>query len=525
MKESHREEVLKFIQRRRFKDDIKRYTAVLSISLLMHAMILFFISMIPPEDPFEDVDVVVIETAYEAPELVIEEVPRVDVRVDEVLENIEATKIELSEPKIEEKPLEEIVEVEPPAVAEPEPTKDLDELMNLVDEGLNNANDLGTMAMLGLKADSGPGGGIPEAYKGRSSQKQKSKLSTMFGGGERTLDAMEKALAWLAAHQNLDGSWYFMPMENVVAAKKVEPKADNEDKAVVVDAKVQYINSITASALLAFLGAGYSETSGKYKKNVSQGIKYLNRSVKAKKDKPHFDSNYGTALVLMALSEATIFGSSPTTKVNADAIASYLFKMYQGENGWGYSGAGIDFSVSGWVALALKSAKQADLPSLTEELMKKFYVSYGKWVTERTNPENGLGSYRGEDKWSHSMAYVGMFQKQFLGFPKNDPFLVKASAVGTLEIPKLFVENGDLDEYSIYYGTLAAFQQQGVFWQSWNAAMKKILVTRQKSGEPEKLGGSWDPSSRHVGERGGRVMSTALFCLCLEVYFRYSLIK
>jgi len=527
--ESHRDEILKLIRRKRNKEDLKRYCAVLSISLLMHAMIMFFISMIPPEDPFPEENVVIIETTFEVPDEIIEEVPQADIQVEEVLEAIEETNIEITDPKSDDQELEEVVEVED----EPEPMEEepdeLDDLLDFVEEGIDGSGELMNLALLGIGSDTG-GANVPDAYKGRSSQKEKVRRSTMFGGGEKTLDAMEKALAWLAAHQYADGSWRYMGLVHAPKpGEKAVPKADVADdaagKAAALSLHNRNANAITAISVLAFLGAGYSETSGKFRKNVSQAIKFLNRSVKAKIKKPLFERGYGSALVLMALAEASIFGSSPTTKANADAIAKMFMDMYEGERGWGYSGPGDDFSVSGWIALGLKSAKQAGLPSMNDKVTKGFYKTYGKWVTKMTNPETGLGSYREGKNGSSSMSYVGMFQKQFLGFPKQDPFLLKASEVAIKHIPQLFLEKGSLSEYQIYYGTLAAFQQQGELWKKWNLAMKKTLVTRQQPGDPEKLGGSWDPSDKHVGEHGGRVMSTAIYCLCLEVYFRYSLIK
>ena len=527
--ESHRDEVLKKIRRKRYKEDLKRYCAVLSISLLMHAMIMFFISMIPPEDPFPEQDVVVIETVFEVPDEIVEEVPQIDIQVEEVLETIEDTKIEITDPKTDDQELEEVVEVaDEPDEMEEEPDE-LDELLEFVDPGLEGSGELVNLALLGIGSD-GAGSNVPDAYKGRSSQKEKVRRSTMFGGGEKTLDAMEKALAWLAAHQHSDGSWRFMgghdaPKPGGKAAAKADV-ADNEaNKKAALVLHNKNVNAITAISVLAFLGAGYSETSGKFRRNVSQAIKFLNRTIKSKIKKPLIERGYGSALVLMALAEASIFGSSPTTKANADAISKMFLEMYEGERGWGYAGPGDDFSVSGWIALGLKSAKQANLPSMSDKIAKDFYKNYGKWVTSMTNPENGLGAYREGKNWGHSMSYVGMFQKQFLGFPKQDPFLLKASEVAIKHIPQIFPEKGSLDEYQVYYGTLAAFQQQGELWKKWNLAMKKILVLRQKPGDPEKLGGSWDPSAKHVGEHGGRVMSTAIYCLCLEVYFRYSLIK
>jgi hypothetical protein len=142
-----------------------------------------------------------------------------------------------------------------------------------------------------------------------------------------------------------------------------------------------------------------------------------------------------------------------------------------------------------------------------------------------THPDTGHGNYRPGKQGSIAMSWVGMFQKQFLGFPSHDRFLVKASELGVASMGKIFNEEKVTwkNEYALYYGTLAAFQQQGHFWKKWNVAMQKILTETQREGPPEMLGGSWDPGANHVGKSGGRVMTTALVTLCLEVYYRYAM--
>jgi len=64
------------------------------------------------------------------------------------------------------------------------------------------------------------------------------------------------------------------------------------------------------------------------------------------------------------------------------------------------------------------------------------------------------------------------------------------------------------------------FQKGGDHWNVWNQALKKTLVENQrKDGDYD---GSWDVHMNELGLRsGGRVRSTALACMCLEVYYRY----
>ena len=81
--------------------------------------------------------------------------------------------------------------------------------------------------------------------------------------------------------------------------------------------------------------------------------------------------------------------------------------------------------------------------------------------------------------------------------------------------------NGEtVDLYYWYYGTMAMFQMQsqGEYWKHWNEAMRDMLIRHQvKEGE---MRGSWDPVGLW-GDIGGRVYSTALVALDLEVYYRY----
>ena len=79
-------------------------------------------------------------------------------------------------------------------------------------------------------------------------------------------------------------------------------------------------------------------------------------------------------------------------------------------------------------------------------------------------------------------------------------------------------ENGGCDMYYWYYGTYAMFQMGGTGWKKWNSAMKEAVLAHQQSDADEK--GSWDPVGPW-GYSGGRIYSTALMTLCIEVYFRY----
>ena len=59
---------------------------------------------------------------------------------------------------------------------------------------------------------------------------------------------------------------------------------------------------------------------------------------------------------------------------------------------------------------------------------------------------------------------------------------------------------------------------QGKYWKAWNERMRDMLVTTQVTKGP--MAGTWDPVDPRE-KTGGRICSTALRLLMLEVYYRH----
>ena len=86
--------------------------------------------------------------------------------------------------------------------------------------------------------------------------------------------------------------------------------------------------------------------------------------------------------------------------------------------------------------------------------------------------------------------------------------------------PKWNWDTGSIDMYYWYWGTLAMFQVGGRPWDVWKKAMSEAILKHQhQQGEGSRTG-SWDPLDPW-GDEGGRVYSTALMTMCLEVYYGY----
>ena len=86
-------------------------------------------------------------------------------------------------------------------------------------------------------------------------------------------------------------------------------------------------------------------------------------------------------------------------------------------------------------------------------------------------------------------------------------------------LPDWDIDRGTIDYYYWYYGSYAMFQMAGQDWKIWKNAMVKAIVNNQIT--EGCLKGSWDPARDPWGDCGGRVYSTALCTLCLEVFYRY----
>jgi hypothetical protein len=104
--------------------------------------------------------------------------------------------------------------------------------------------------------------------------------------------------------------------------------------------------------------------------------------------------------------------------------------------------------------------------------------------------------------------------RQFLGMARENPAGNEAGDYLLGELPG----DGEPNLYYWYYATWGMYQLQGNHWRRWNDALVKELVARQRPDG--NAAGSWDPDDAWGGH-GGRVYSTAMGALCLEVYYRF----
>ena len=170
-----------------------------------------------------------------------------------------------------------------------------------------------------------------------------------------------------------------------------------------------------------------------------------------------------------------------------------------------------DMSMFGWKMMALKSAEIAkvEINETVRKRMDRFLKS------RRLGRYGGLASYRDKDKVDKTMTAEAMFCRIMMGYKRDGEDMREAVRY----LNRLAPSRADMNLYYWYYGTLAMFQYGGKAWDSWNKEIRELLIKEQiGSGE---FAGTWDPRKSRWGRAGGRVYTTAIATLTLEVYYRF----
>jgi len=122
---------------------------------------------------------------------------------------------------------------------------------------------------------------------------------------------------------------------------------------------------------------------------------------------------------------------------------------------------------------------------------------------------------------NHTPTAIALLIRLLMGTDKNHPAVRDAATVLASSLPVWKTGGGgklnQVDYYYWYYGALALRKLGGARWHLWNRALKRALLASQvKAGH---AGGSW-PAVGAWGFAGGRVYSTAINVLTMQVYYR-----
>lgn len=398
------------------------------------------------------------------------------------------------------------------------------------------------------------------------------------GAQVATEKAVLEGLRWLMRHQNADGSW---------SAATLHTHCSTRTPCIPPDPALDtsFDVGMTALALLAFLGHGISigskleivdEAMGQPPRPageiVKKGIRWLLEQQKPDgsfSDSRPFELPENDTLPSMALCEA--YGlSRGNTRLRQPAQRALDFLVAaqkrndEGELwGWGRGSEqdleerrargeledaafdqerrNVDFSITCWVVMALRSAETCALELPAGTLAGA--LAYGLDATKEGAGDESVPVDPDERFTYHAArrAALGMLIRAFAGGDIADPWLEDAARALAADVPRVTKDQLSVDFYYWYFATLALEQydgpdsprvvgeldgkgrpRKGQYWEPWNAGLVAALLSLQDRGTKADVcsRGGWLQEAR--GNRRGRALyNTALNVLTLEVYYRF----
>jgi len=355
---------------------------------------------------------------------------------------------------------------------------------------------------------------LPSTYADRFA-KDRDALVEQRGGSAQTERAVRAALGWLATAQSETGGWDASRFG--AGAARVVLDQDRRGAGAQADM------GVTGLALLAFLGGGHTHSSGAYTHEVASGLEYLRQRQRTDGalygDAHFFARMYCHSMATFAVCEALALTQDERLEPMARAAVRYTLSMqHPTDGGWRYQrGDTGDTSQLGWQLMTLKSAQLAGL-----EISPAIWTRVDRFLRRVTRGQaGGLAAYRPNAPASRTMTAEALFCRQLQQEQQRGELSSAAieEAIGAIsaELPSASQRN----LYFWYYATLALHRNRqqsdhaAGAWENWNHALTTTLLTSQQSD------GSWSADTVWGG-CGGRVYTTALSTLCLEVYYRYS---
>ena len=358
-----------------------------------------------------------------------------------------------------------------------------------------------------MTGDGGNLGAIASGgFLGRSGA-TKSHLLRAGGGNEESERAVARGLAWLARQQKPNGSWVY----------------DGSSSGDTI--------ASTGMALLPFLAAGETHKSGKkYQQTVDRGLKYLISQLRSDGGfNGAGQTMYSHGIATIALNEA--YGMTKDRNMllrPAQSATNFIVAKQAPDGSWGYSpGSPGDTSIVGWQVQALKAgilSKDIVVPDKTITDAIKFLdkVSSGsrKAVYGYAGPNGAPAT---------SLTAVGLLCRYYISKwgPGNAGLAEGVEGLGKRPPAKAPAKP---DIYYYYYATQVVHFADGPEWKDWNegankngkrdGGMRDWLIGIQEKKEGPNYG-SWESDGAIIGGSCGRIGTTALSLLTLEVYYRH----
>jgi hypothetical protein len=302
---------------------------------------------------------------------------------------------------------------------------------------------------------------------------------------------VEQGLDWLVRHQDPEGFWDCDAYTHRCVTAKCEGGGMPLNDV-----------GVTGLALLAFMGNGSTAMSGPHKEQVRKGLEFLVHVQEpadgclTPKSSTYYMYNHGIAS--LALIEGYGLSQWDFLKEPARKAIAFIHESKNPGKAWRYNlGNEVDplmmndVSVTGWMIMSLVSAR--DFGFTVEEQALRDALTY---IDEMTDMETGRTGYRMRGSYSsresgdeviwpfevvEAMTAVAMvcriFNRDLVAKPDAlDGILTKGAGLLMNNLPLWDDQQGTIDFYYWYYGSLAMFQMGGDYWQAWHEKLVPALL-------------------------------------------------
>ncbi|MEE8142416.1 MAG: prenyltransferase/squalene oxidase repeat-containing protein [Planctomycetota bacterium] len=306
-------------------------------------------------------------------------------------------------------------------------------------------------------------------------------------------NAVRRGLEYLKRHQNSDGSWTDKIGRKVHFAYK-----GRQGKHI----------GVTALACMAFLSNGSLPGRGPYAEQVERGLDYVLKHTQTNGFISVNESRmYSHAFASLFLAE--IYGMTGMEKVRKKLkrAVSLIVQAQNSQGGWRYQPGApdADMSITVCQVMALRAAHNAGIhiPKVTiDNAIRYVRLSY--------NPRRSAFQYQQSPSSRHSFALTAAGVTALYGAGAYDDEFIRSGLVFMWEhLPRHFQAADRFDYYyGVYYGTQAAFQCGGEYWEKWHEYFWRDMLKLQSRD------GSWK-------DLVGRNYGTAMACVILQVPYQY----